>query len=418
MTPRKSPARGVYWSDARQTYVIDVRWPRLRGKRMAADLPRRAEEAKDAAHALRTLYDRGEDDAIERFRAGELEIGVIRAAVRDGEYAALRRMHTDSPTIEQGAAWLRDAIQDDRKPRTIVVYSMTAGLIEARFAGRQMDSIRRDELLDWMREEKPQFKRPWSPRRRLQVYIVGKKLWKVAAERLAEAAATKGLEPVPFPNPWDSIDVPKIRKTRVVFLTREEWRRTHAANVGRPRLALVAVLTLAGLRLMEAGHLRNELDVDLPARVIRVQERGGLHAWAIKNDRQRTVPICDELADILADHYARGYASGTYLFRAADRDAPYHPGTLTRFVREAFEAGGVTYGREAEGGKTAHTCRHTFATWLLLGRPPEVPPAPLHVVADLMGDKPTTVLEEYAHLLPMDREGAVRGLDAMIRMED
>ena len=411
---RRSPARGVYWSSARQTYVLDVRWKRLRGGRMVVDLPKRAAEASDAALAIRALYDRGEDDAIQRFREGELELGALRSAVRSGDYKPLRRLHGDGPSIEEAVDWLAEEIQDNRKERTITVYTMTAGLLRVRFAGRLLNEIGREELLDWLREEKPRFGRPWSQRRRLQVYVVCKKLWNVAAARVAAEARKKGLEPAPVPNPWDTIDVPKIRPTRVVFLSHDEWRRIRSANEGRQRLALVAVLTLAGLRLQEAGHLRNEIDVDMTQRVIRVQERGGARPWSVKNDKQRTVPICDELFEILETHYRVGYASGTYLYRSVDRDAPYHPSTLMLHVRQAFESAEIVYGREEDDGKTAHTCRHSFATWLLLGAP-GVPPTPLHVVADLMGDDPKTVLETYAHLLPMDREGAVRGLDAMLR---
>lgn len=414
---RKSPARGVYWNAERGTYVLDVRWKRLRGGRMVVDLPSVKDEAADAAAAIRTLYQRGEDDAIERFRKGELEIGLLRAAVRGGEYAKLRRTSGGGPTIEQAVEWYKHEVADNRRPRTLTVYGMTADMLATRFSGRRIRDIHKDELLEWYRESKGQFGRPWSPRRRQQVYVVGKKLWKVADQRMRDEATREGVEPVALPNPWSGIERPTIRRTQLVFLTRDEWRRIRKANEGRARLALVGVLTLAGLRLMEAAHLRRDVDVDLDANLIRIQERGGMYPWSIKNYKPRTVPVCGELREIIDAHYGAGFAPGTYVFRTPERDAPMHASTVTRWVMLAFSAGEVLYGRENEGGRTAHTCRHTFATWLLLGRPPEIPPTPLHVVADLLGDDPKTVLNTYAQLLPVDREGAIRSLDAMLVRE-
>jgi integrase len=151
------------------------------------------------------------------------------------------------------------------------------------------------------------------------------------------------------------------------------------------------------------------LDVDMDERLIRVQPHTGAHPFSIKNDRKRNIPMADELFALLSEHMAAGFAPGRYLLRPEGRDAPYSLSRLIRHTDAAFTAAGIAYGRDSEHGRTAHTCRHTFATWMLLRG------VPLHVVADLMGDSPKTVLATYAHLLPIDREGAIKVLDEAAR---
>lgn len=408
---RKSPARGVYWDVDAQVFRTDMRLKRIRGGRLAISLQTAdSKEAESAAAAIRTVYHRGDYGAIERLRSGEISIGDFRGAVREGDFDRLRRISDDEVTLEQARDWILEEVADNR-PKSVEKYvSITRALIARFGADTALRSIGREELLEWLREVKPKYSRPWKPAQRHQVFIVCKRMWKIANRRETLRAKDLGVLARPIDNPWEEdIPRPKVRPSRVVFLTGDEWRAIVNANRGLPRLALVATLTFAGLRLSEAGHLRVGVDVDMDERLIRIQPREGLHPWAIKNDRKRIIPMCDDLHQLLEEHLEAGYAPGKYLIRSADRDAPLHLSSLTRWVQDAFAAAEVTYGRDAEQGRTAHTCRHTFATWMLLRG------VPLHVVADLMGDNAKTVLQTYAHLLPIDRQGAVKTLDEAAR---
>jgi integrase len=57
---------------------------------------------------------------------------------------------------------------------------------------------------------------------------------------------------------------------------------------------------------------------------------------------------------------------------------------------------------------TMHTLRHTAATLMLTNG------VPVHVVAARLGDRPETILQTYAHLLPQSDEQAAAGMAELL----
>jgi integrase len=119
------------------------------------------------------------------------------------------------------------------------------------------------------------------------------------------------------------------------------------------------------------------------------------------------VPISAELHRILEEHIALGYSGERYLIRPPQEDRPLLWTALARRVRRAFTDAGLRYGMGADG-LTAHSLRHTFASWLVQRD------VQMLKVSQLMGDTVAEVEKSYAHLLPGDLTAAVRVLDEVL----
>lgn len=89
--------------------------------------------------------------------------------------------------------------------------------------------------------------------------------------------------------------------------------------------------------------------------------------------------------------------------RAVDESAGLRVDVLfPRFPRDAFERV-AKKASPPRGRITAHTMRHTFATWLAdEGTPPAE-------IADLLGDTISVVIETYCHSMPGARDRASVG---------
>ena len=80
---------------------------------------------------------------------------------------------------------------------------------------------------------------------------------------------------------------------------------------------------------------------------------------------------------------------------------PINPTRLTERSLELRQAAGIPSG-------TLHILRHTYATLALTNG------IALHVVAKRLGDRPETVLGNYAHLLPSSDEQAAETVAALV----
>jgi integrase len=78
-----------------------------------------------------------------------------------------------------------------------------------------------------------------------------------------------------------------------------------------------------------------------------------------------------------------------------------HPQRLTEWFRRHRKAADIPTG-------SLHVLRHTSATLALTSG------VPVHIVAAMLGDTPTTVLNTYAHLLPQSDEVAAERVAALI----
>lgn len=246
--------------------------------------------------------------------------------------------------------------------------------------------------------------RPWMPATQKRARAVARQVWAMAIREDEHRSERQGVPRTLTKNVWMNIRAARVRKTRVVFLTRPEAARLLRAVKGRPLALWVALGLYGGLRAGEAANLRPDVDVDLERGVLRIQSRDGEFPWLTKTDNSvRDVPIHPALARFIRAHVRNGYAGARYLIHPAGKDAPLHKNTRQLWTRTAFEAAGIRYGRAGDA-MTFHTLRHSFVSWLVSQD------VQLKKVALLVGDTTAMIDATYAHLLPGDLDAVIRKL--------
>jgi integrase len=272
-------------------------------------------------------------------------------------------------------------------------------------------SITRAQAEAWLSGKKETTGKVWAAGTQRTAHAVPSQIWDRAIAKEEEIARRHEIEPRLVKNLWrrdgsrKGVRGPRVRKTRVEFLRKDEAARLLRSVKGTRYAAWVAVGLYAGLRGGEAANLRLGIDVDLSARVLRIQGRGGEYSWRVKNPErgQRTIPMHPRLARWIKAHIKAGYAGEVYLFRQPGRDRPIGRGTWRVWTRDAFTAAGIQYGRRKDALVT-HSLRHTFASWLTQA---DVHPVK---IAALMGDTVEMVISTYSHLIDQDLGDAIRRL--------
>lgn len=133
----------------------------------------------------------------------------------------------------------------------------------------------------------------------------------------------------------------------------------------------------------------------------------------VKNDKERSVPVADEVILKLSAHLAAiparpltlprmrpdgkldGDLTRRLLFTNDGR--PWYNGTVHRPWNEAWRAAGVPEAPQVNGW---HVLRHTFASECLSGG------LSLAKTAELLGDTQAVVLKTYSHFMPQDEDRA------------
>lgn len=280
-------------------------------------------------------------------------------------------------------------------------------------ADRAVRSISEAEGEAWLKSAKPtNGNRPWSPSQQNAAHGVCGRLFAMALSQEEDEAARTGAAWRPWRNFWrrdpNRSSVRAARKKRSAkprprTLTRQQVAAVLRMAKDSPRAAWVAVGYYAGLRKQEAANLRTGVDIDLARLAMHVVPRGGRYPWATKTDNSiRSIDISSPLARWLRRHVALGFAGAEYFFRLPGADRPLGELSAIRWTREAYEAGGLPYGRQS--GLTHHALRHSLATALAnKGWSPKV-------IADILGNTPKQVMETYLHAYPSDRRAAMESL--------
>jgi integrase len=179
---------------------------------------------------------------------------------------------------------------------------------------------------------------------------------------------------------------PKNRKTQLLnaeWLTREQVSQLAASKCRKDSIAVFTlwVAVLSGLRAAELGRL-TWADVDIQRRVLAVRGR-------TKTRRERLVPICEELRDLLISHpfALRTKAAGAAVLSIGR--AVVTRRTLLKRISVLSERSGVT--------ATLVLCRHTRASWWVQAG------VPIAKVAQWLGHSPDVCQKSYA--------GLIRGFD-------
>lgn len=410
--PRKSRRRsaaplipGLFWRDGAAYWRGSIPSEAGGGRIVKSLGTRDPALAAQYAGVAQTFMDRGDWAVLRRWKAGDLHVGDLVRAVREGDYTRLRRLSAEGPALGPEADRFLARTEATLSDRTGQTYRAAVGLL--------LEELGRDYPMHQLtvREAERYLHAPkatagdevWSARSQAQARTIYGALWKAAAEHEAEECEKRGAVPLLAKNPWRKARIPRQRQTRVEYLTPEEWRHliSHRHVADTPQACFLALAALAGLRDTEATNLRPGVDVDLSAGLIRVQPREGEHAWHPKHDHSvRDVPIVPALRRIIERHTELGFSGERYLIHAAHRDAPISTTTGDDWTERAFTAAGIRYGRRKDA-LTYHSLRHTFASWLALDG------VPFHVIASLMGNTAEIVMKTYAHLSPSDREKAM-----------
>ena len=115
-----------------------------------------------------------------------------------------------------------------------------------------------------------------------------------------------------------------------------------------------------------------------------------------------------ELREVLERHIALGFAGTRHFFHAEHQDRPLSTAAGREWIRKAFTAAGLKYGRGGDA-VTPDSLRHTFASWAILAG------VPVNAIADQLGNTPAVVLSTYAHLWPHNHHEAVARVSKGLR---
>jgi len=159
--------------------------------------------------------------------------------------------------------------------------------------------------------------------------------------------------------------------------------------VARYRVLLTTIYA-TGLRIGEALALRAR-DIDSSRMLIRVRQG--------KGKKDRYVPLCAILLDLLRDHWRREHLTDLLFPASRDRSRPLDAATVQKYVaRAAAQAGFLIR-------VTPKTLRHSYATHLIENG------TSTRVVQVLLGHSNVHTTETYTHVSPQSMGKIASPLD-------
>ena len=200
------------------------------------------------------------------------------------------------------------------------------------------------------------------------------------------------------------IEMPKVSNVRSGFLEHDQFLRLYGA-LPTPLKPIAAMGYYTGMRLGEIRRLPWE-QVDLPNREVR------LNSGETKNDQGRTIPLINELAEILSEHKAR-CPNSSFMFPSSRR--PERPiGDFRKAWRRACVRVGLGRFEKQENGRgkyfglIPHDLRRASIRNLVRAGVPE------RVAMDISGHKTRSVFERYNITSQRDRQEAARRLSSYL----
>jgi integrase/recombinase XerC len=205
------------------------------------------------------------------------------------------------------------------------------------------------------------------------------------------------------PNPFRDLDPPPKPRQERDWLTREEFQRLLAA-AGKPELNLPGLPErdqLVLLTLVTTGLRRSELcalewrDLELDGRKWALLVRHG------KGDKSRSQPIPARLARELRNLRDARQPKPTDPVFCGVNGGRLPETILADIIRRAAARAGI------EKHVTAHTLRHTAATWLRQER------GDTRLVAEYLGHADLSTVARYAHVDRDELHDAARRLEQL-----
>ena len=230
--------------------------------------------------------------------------------------------------------------------------------------------------------------------RRYQTYLVETKQVSWSAFNQA-VCALRFLYSTTLGRPGLVEDIPFPRQPRrlPVVLSPGELARFFAAIPNLKHRTVLMTMYAAGLRLLEALHLR-VADVDSARQCLRIEQGKG------QKDRYTLLP--PTLLVQLRTYWKASRPPATWLFPGQRADTPLHPTAIQRQCGPAAQRAGLAK------RVTTHTMRHCFATHLLEAG------TDLRTIQQLLGHRSLQTSAVYLHVAT-PREGILRTSDLLAR---
>jgi site-specific recombinase XerD len=209
------------------------------------------------------------------------------------------------------------------------------------------------------------------------------------------------------PDPFLDLEAPRKPRQESEWLTPAEFRlmleaagrplRHHTGIVERDRLVLLALVT-TGLRRSELINLDwRDLSLECPQPSLLVRHG--------KGDKARRQPLAPQLADELRQLQRRVDAPSTDPVFCGLAGGRLQPKVLAAIIKRAAERAGL------EKRVTAHTLRHTAATWL------RQETGDTRLVAEYLGHADLSTVSRYAHVAERELHEATAALGRLASAE-
>ena len=196
---------------------------------------------------------------------------------------------------------------------------------------------------------------------------------------------------------------PKVYRTEIHALTKEQVSRLFDASVGDRFECFYRMAVTCGLRASENIGLQ-WADINFQAGTLQV--RRAIHNCKIKplkSDRSyRVIKLSRTALTALSKQRANQTVDSEWVYPTATGD---HHKTTKYLYRSWYR---VKEAARLPKQCRIHSLRHTCATWLVSSG------TPIQVVADILGNDPTLCLRVYVHSMPSLQIEAMASMDAVL----
>ena len=249
----------------------------------------------------------------------------------------------------------------------------------------------------------------------IRAAVSGLYSWSIRSE--AEAARLENRSPRWSVNPASDVEQ---RETHARTVTATEAQvRALLENAEIHQRAYLRAFVHLGFRKDELTHSRLHLDLDLSDWTWKIQPRDpddrcgcpkcrgkGWTPKVTRSHRAILVPVRPDALRHAITEYLEVYPCepGDFVFRNPRTNRVWDEKALSVDFEKLCERAGVRYGRDVPGGIVIHDLRATCATEL------DKAGVSLKVIAELLGDDPSTVMKKYLRVKPSEiADGISRG---------
>ncbi len=196
-------------------------------------------------------------------------------------------------------------------------------------------------------------------------------------------------------NPFSKIKIQKKQINKPLYLERQDLEKilSHITNPTIKNIIIVSFYT--GCRLGEVINLKWS-NVDLKNKMIVI----GDEQFRTKSGKRRTIPLCNEVYDLLSKCKGKELSTNEYVFSKSN-GFPYNKDFVSGIFKEGCRNAGL------DEGVHFHTLRHSFASNLANAG------APIIVIRDLMGHADVGTTQIYSHVSSESLQAAVNKFNQM-----